>query len=400
MEHWLIPVSRAAAKISTDDERLTVLHQNLLQASCKINTEHLPSKLALAYKHFKGRPAAITSSASDSQDFMSIAHNQASIRINIPLNLHSTVVTLTQKKGSDEIEVTSYMRGSDDPRGEHLHFFKAFAEIADIPLTDHLIFQTDLKAVFIVKDEDKIELLAKAIYNLNAGTIQGGYKNNFKSLVSVFLKSNNNSPSNKQEKKAISEKIAAHFWLQLEKTGKLPEGFRDQDTAYGILDLLESKNELSKLIDRILDEIDGKDKSDFSEIFPFCVFDREDLSIEMHKKLAWEVLKDQVISIEDIRQEAREELFAKLFRQLPQQAVYYCDDCFDLFAKLMDEKLGKNKVLLTSEAKLLAELVKGKNPHENWKSVLGVIINDPARKKVFDESEREKLQAICDSESV
>lgn len=413
VQHWLIPISHGAlAKIKTLDQRLTVLHQNLLLASSKTNQgsskinieEHLPSKLAFAYKHFKKRPAAKTFSM-DNHDFMSISHNQASVRINIPLNFHSTVVTLTQKKGSDEIEVTICMRGSDNPRGEHLYLFKAFAEIADIPLTDHLIFQNDLKVVFTVKDEAKIELLAKAIYNVNEGTIVGSRIDNIKTLKSIFLK-NKVQPRNRQvsfqnrqlspEEIAISDKVANHFWPHLERTGKLPQGFSDYETADGIWDLFEKNKDLEKIINRVIDEIDGKlDKSDFSKFFSFRVLELSELPIETHRKVAWEILKDKIISPEDIREEVREELFAKLFYEFPEQAQYYCDNYFDLFARLMDETLKEKETVTDGQAKLLAELVKEKNPAENWKIALRAIINDSVRKNIFSTIELDKLQEIC-----
>lgn len=383
VQHWLIPISHGKiAKISTTDQRLTVLHQNLLQASApKINKKHLPSKLAMAYQHLGRKPSA-KMYKEDSQDHIFIGNDQASVRINIPLYCHSTVVTLTQKKGSDEIEVTVYMRGFDNNRGIHLDFFKIFAEIAEIPfipLGEGHKFQTDLKVVFTVKDEEKMKMLGQAIYNLNDDTNK--VMNEFESLKEALDTGSDNLKIDDDGCIVLdpetTDKIAICLWNHLEQMNKLPHGFYSFGVINCIWNFLKKKNQLEKISSKVIDEAKGlQPKSDFTRYFLKKVI--EFLPIETSKEIIWKIMTTDVITSTDIPEAIREELYTRLFNEFPENAIkaIHTKNCFDLFVNLMDKILEDTNVILSQEkGELLNKLaIKYQNQNkpipDNWRKQL------------------------------
>lgn len=365
VQHWIIPVSPGAlGRIQNEDERLTVLHQNLLQAASNANRNCLPSSLAFAYENFN-RKARAERFGDNSQDYISINNQQASVRINIPLNLHSTVVTLTQKKGCDAIEVMVYMRGSDNYRSQHLNIFKIFGEIADIPLMDYHIFQTDLKVVFSVKEKEKIKLLGKAVYTINSSTIRNSGTRNFNILISIFIE-NSTVLLRKKRLNAndveIIDKIASYLWNHLERTNQLLEGFSHDEAIECIWDFLEKHKQLDKISNKLLAEIEGREpKSDFGH---FKIRALKILPIDVSKKIIWEELTTGYLMWEEIPETMREGFAGQLFYKAPEVAIKYCEEeeYLNCFISLMDKKLDESEIHETHEIRLFTQLA------QNYKS--------------------------------
>ena len=58
------------------------------------------------------------------------------MKVNIPLNYHSSVIAFHQKKNSDQVGITFFSRSSDNDQGKYLDFFRAFAIAADITILE------------------------------------------------------------------------------------------------------------------------------------------------------------------------------------------------------------------------------------------------------------------------
>jgi len=316
VQHWLIPVSRGAlSTVETDDQLLTVIHQNLLQATSYKSLDNLPIKLPKqlqeAYEIFKKQARCSAKRFGEDRGlFISFGREQVSIKVNIPLNYHSNVVTFHQKKGEEQIEVTAYYRGSDNDRGMHLNFFKVFSSLTRIALIDSEHTKPDLKVVFTVKNQEEAQLLSKAIHEINAAFSGSG--DDLSRLARII--------GGKKEKEAMFQKIIAYLWEELKRSGTLihiSTGGVLQNQLWGFL---KEKNLLPELVDRAVLELEGKlPFTDFGAEFQRKLF--KYLPPEQCKAMIWQsLLGNQKVSLHLIPSEVSNELLKKLCEENPIKA--------------------------------------------------------------------------------
>lgn len=351
VQHWLTPISHGAlATISTDDQRLTVLHQNLLQAAAFGNTESLPLKLFTFYNIFNDKLILNAKRFSGNKGtFISVGKSQASIRINIPLNYHSSIVTLNQKKGSGNCEVTFYMRASDNWRGKHLDFFVMFSHLAGITVKNSTIISSDLKIVFSIEKEAQASLLSRAINHINAISI-GGNSSTKRSLQWVFDPDEKNS-------KEIDTQIWMYLWEKLKKTGILLDA--DDNTQQNLYRFLKNNNQLDELVNRVIEElVDEKPESDFMQFTKLVL---KNLPNEKCEAIVWRNLtKGHSLSPYEIPKNALnnllkrlfEEQFAKAKEYYKKKAPYYREE-LGIFIELMNAKLKAGGIKTCDEIELL-----------------------------------------------
>ncbi len=274
VEHWLGPRSACAADvpIRTEDQRLTVIHQNLLLACAPpfdALVEYLPATLASAYHLFtKHNPFIAQKFGNDAKTFASIREDRASFTVNIPLNYHSSIMTFEQHKGSNAIHCSAYWKGNDKSQSVCLEFLQAAALLSGFELKNYAIIDEDLKVSFIARNERQQALLSRAIHYANSITL--GAVNNLKQLR-YFLRSegyealsnDEQARENSDIKKRVLEFAWNHFietermlWL-LEKRLK-PFCGNKKEIHKKIANELKSLKLYRRFHARVMDEAEGK----------------------------------------------------------------------------------------------------------------------------------------------
>lgn len=351
VQHWLLPLSHGAlGRIETDDQRLTVIHQNLLQAASIGELDHFPLKLRAVYEIFENqRTTSAKRFSSNSGTFISFEKDRASIRINIPLNFHSTVVTLNQRKLHNEIEVIVYFRASDNWRGQHLNYFRCFSYLTGISLVDSEIASSDLKVVFHLKNEEQATLLAKAINQINASSLT--ISDDIYGLCFLL------DPEEKCPE-AIEERITTFLWEELNRSGQFLH-LSGMNTKTMMQEFLEKNHLFSQLVDRVILELIGKHPlTDFGREFQKIVLKK--LPIEKAKEIIWINLNgDQTIYVHNIPESIQDELLTRLFEENPNKTRQMCRHSFypEIFTKLMTLNLEGKGLKTVEEAALLFRMV-------------------------------------------
>jgi hypothetical protein len=355
VQHWLIPISRGAlAYLKTADQKLTVIHQNLLQAAAYGKVEQLPKNLKTTYGIFKqyGNTEAKRFSG-DQGVYIAISKEEASVKINIPLNFHSTVVTFSQKKGKEEIDATIYFRASDNDRTGHAEFFQMFSNLTGVPLKDVTALDRDLKVVFTIKNEREAILLSRAIRSMNSMTLTN--INYLRALTNILLDPNEESEAKFQKKE---EEILEHFWGLFRNSGVCFSSLR-----YDLVYFLTTKNRLSELTTFVLQELKGeRPKNDFSHHI-FVGETLKELPVEEAKILIENDLRgEQTIDVFNIPENIREELLLKLFEEYPLKALTICTQwvAAEIFKEKLSLKLESKEGLTLNERKLLFVLAADK----------------------------------------
>lgn len=360
VQHWMHPISHGAlAKIETDDQRLTVLHQNLLQAAAYGDIHQLPTQLAKAYKIFiKNLKCEAKRNGMETGTFISISKEEISVRINIPLNFHSSVVTLSQKKEDDKIKVTLYLRGSDNYQGKHHDFFKLFSSFYGIPLIDSQEHETDLKVVFLLDTGKGFKLLSRAINSVNGMSIYS--VNHIDFFLSLYKEEN---------KKAILDKLSGRLWDYFKVSGKFLNiiGYDQYDMIWDYLKAHDMNSEMELITTRVIKEIIGELPSTFFRLDFRHVL--KTLPFEKFKEVLWvDLMKEKFISRYYIPKEYQVKIDTALFKEHPERVLSFVDKDLRLIIDLMNSKLEAGVLESREEAHLLFHLAlkyKGNIP-EKW----------------------------------
>ncbi|GAB4237657.1 MAG: hypothetical protein Tsb0021_17450 [Chlamydiales bacterium] len=354
LESWLYPVSRGQlAALTNPDHKLTVIHQNLLQAASCGRQEQLPSLLARFYSYFKmWNYTSAKRFTEDTGTFISINEHQASIKHNIPLNFHSTVVSLSQKRGENRVLIDACFRGSDNNRGGHLNFFRLFSALTKIPMTDSQTINNSLKVSFSVQTDDEVHLVSYAIDLLNNFSLNN--LDEIKALQNVL-----NVLVKKSKKEAI-DAIYDAVWRHLRETGELL--YLGKDLSKKIWKYVKKHGFENSLIERVKQEISGyRTETDFFKRFAKKVLNK--LPEEEWSPLLWKDLTGlQKIDVFHLPEEIADKLLPRLFDEYPKKAAdFYIMGYPKIYPKLMNQKLQKNELKSKDEIYLLIMLIlKGK----------------------------------------
>lgn len=177
---WIIPQGHGSpGKIRSNDERLTIVHQNLLQASFPPSSETeglLPNALSNALSIFKPVNFQIYAKRYSHENgcFVVLSDEVAKVKINVPINLHSFVIEMTQKRGSENIEASCFWRASDNARTHYVDGLKAVCAMTGLTLKSFHVIGSDLKADFICQNEKDLVWLREAV-NLTISDVIGSY---------------------------------------------------------------------------------------------------------------------------------------------------------------------------------------------------------------------------------
>lgn len=192
LAHWLVPRGHVFVPIETDDQRLSVIHQNLLKAigpNVYSIRPHLPTALAEAVEIFREEHLSIVKRfEKDKGEFAQFTPTYASVTINVPLNFHSFVLTMRKAQGSETLDFIAEWRASDNFQGYHLDFFHALAEFDPlIQIKSSYISGDELKVVFSVSDEAQTRAVCRAIYCANDASL---HSHSARSALKVYLSPN------------------------------------------------------------------------------------------------------------------------------------------------------------------------------------------------------------------
>lgn len=341
LQHWLVPRGVVNVPIHTNDQRLTVIHQNLLKAigpNFSDIAPILPCALASAVETFRATHSDVTKRFGEHKGiFAMMTDSSASVVINIPLNYHSFVLTIRQNKGSEELEFTAEWRGSDNWQGAHLSFFEALADLSDLTVQSSFIVDSDLKIVFAVCGKSQIEMLSKAIFRVNVGTVH--VQDYFSSLAILLHPRKLEGKTWKHKKLELREtedRILDHIWKRFEETGEINSVFQraleDHADSY-----LEERGLLSTVIEQMSAELEGRASGEkYLKLFADSIL--ESVPLERRKELFWSNLIGPQLVIYTIAfpDELKGEMLARLQKEAPEKFEEYC--LKDSFAKMNLEK--------------------------------------------------------------
>lgn len=341
VQHWLVPRSPVYMPIYNDDQRLTIIHQNLLKVcgpSFKTVAPILPLKLAAAVETFRNENSNIAKRFCDDKGiFASLLEERALVTINIPLNYHSFVVTLQQRKNSEEIEFIAHWRGSDNWRGQHLPFFQAVAALTGIALKNFSIATNDLTVTLLAKSDKQIETLSRAIFFVNSDATS------FNSLVRLMQPKKLPKTGREELKKQTSYLILDHFWKVFAESGHMDPIAKNHFEYGDGIDYLKEKNLLPEITARVVDELEGKRaKRVYSQTFLQYVL--ETLPSERMEEVIWNnLIGPQSISLYEIPDSCKNRLFRRLYlEQIEKYTAFKQKYSFSpLFIKEIEEAGGE-----------------------------------------------------------
>ncbi len=325
VQHWLIPLPSHRPTIKTDDEALTVLHQNLLQLSSPPAadvTRFLPGPLALTVESFQKNRSDL---GRRSATFVSMSDEKATVTMNVPLNLHSFVVTLQQTRGSEELTISAYWRGSDNPQVAHLEFIKVFSALSGISIKSYSIHNTSLKVVFSIRGCEQIDLLTKAIFHVNRLTLsRSDYLEALIELVHPEqIVAESESAEWDQETKETKMRIFDYMWNQFVATEQeMPWWFKNIFKKSGYL---TERGLLPQVICRVKEELQGiRLSSGYEKMFTGIVL--RTMSVEELNEVQWlNIIGPQTLSCDYLEDGYRNGLFKRLCQEAPLKAVSFCE---------------------------------------------------------------------------
>lgn len=334
LQHWLVPRGVVNVPIHKNNQRLTVVHQNLLKAigpNFSDIAPILPSALASAVETFQTTHLDISKRFTTHKGiFAMITDSSASVVINIPLNYHSFVLTIRQNKGSEKLEFTAEWRGSDNYQGAHLSFFEALADLSGLAVQSSFIVGADLKIAFKICEKSQIEILSKAIFYVNVGTLHT--QDYFDSLVTLLHPRKLEAKTWKDKKlelKETKDKILDHIWKKFETTGEINSVFQRALEKYADITYFEKKGLLFKVIEQMSAELEGRASGEkYLKLFATSIL--ESLPLERRKELMWSNLMGPQLVIFTIAfpDELMGELLARLQKEAPEKFEEYCSKDF------------------------------------------------------------------------
>lgn len=334
LQHWLVPRGVVNVPIHTNDQRLTVVHQNLLKAigpNFSDIAPMLPSALASAVETFRTTHSDIAKRFGQHQGiFAAMTDSSASVIINIPLNYHSFVLTIRQNKGSEELEFTAEWRGSDNWQGAHLSFFEALADLSDLTVQSSFIVDSDLKIVFAVCGKSQIEMLSQAIFRVNVGSL---HSQNYFGYLAILLHPRKlvgqTWKDRKLELRETEDKILDHIWKRFEEYGEINSVFQSALEDHADATYLEERGLLSKVIEQMSAELEGRASGKkYLELFANSIL--ESLPLERKKELFWSNLTGPQLVIFTIAfsDELKGEMLERLQKEAPEKFEKYCLEDF------------------------------------------------------------------------
>lgn len=335
VQHWIVPKSRCAPrKFPNDDVRFSIVHQNLLRAATLPLTPDLlallPRTLANAVKTFQSTTVEARRHREDSAEFLSLQDESAAVTFNIPLNIHSFVLTIQQNRGSEALEFQAFWKGNDNCQGGHLPFIQLLCFVAGIGIKSTSQRKTDLQVCFLAADTQQVSQVCRAIHRINSMSL--GCKSYFSALAWV-LHPRPEKLEGLSYEKAVEEmretrtRVVEAIWTQLVNTGTLPDFICHDLGEASVTNLfsrryLEEKGALSMVVTRVIEELEGKcPASAFSERFFDLTF--ETLSEADKKELIWNVLASGREYRHEIPRSHEAEIIKRLYCEKPGVAHEY-----------------------------------------------------------------------------
>jgi len=332
LQHWLVPRGVVNVPVHTNDQRLTVIHQNLLKAigpNFADIAPILPSALASAVETFRATHSDVTKRFGEHKGiFAMMTDSSASVIINIPLNYHSFVLTIRQNKGSEALEFTAEWRGSDNCQGAHLSFFEALADLSSqCAVQSSFTVGSDLKIIFSVQGRSEVEMLSKAIFHVNAGTV---YSQNYFDTLAFLLHPTklDDKTWEEQDEELIETKhrILDHIWKRFEETGEINNGvFQTILESRFTSRYLDKRGLLPKVIEQMTAELEGRIAGEkYLRSFDKSIL--KSLPLERRKELFWRNLigPQIVIFTTAFPDELKGEMLARLQKEALEKFEEYC----------------------------------------------------------------------------
>lgn len=322
IQHWIVPQGHgSASEIESHDQRLTIIHQNLMQAISLPPSKEveglLPEMLAKALSLFKENPHMPSAKRFDNECglFFSLSDDCVKVKMNIPLNYHSFVAEFSQRKGSSEIEINAYWRASDKNRTSYLDFLQAFSHLTGISLKSFEIHQRDLQATFIGKNEKELSAISKAI----AMTLSDlyGMSNPLKELI-ILIK--NFDPEFSLSKEAAKEKVISFSLQRYLNQGVLPNFIHEGDLAH-----FDEHPVHLEVCEKVLTELKTESFDFFGSSCRRLLFDvLKRLSEKKRLEVIWEDLNShQRINPRWIQKMIGLDVFKRLIAENPRKGASY-----------------------------------------------------------------------------
>lgn len=381
LEHWLVPLSPVYRAIENEDQRLTVIHQNLLQAAQPAFSSTLatllPRTLRRALQLFEkyNKPDLVKRFAENIGTFVAFSSEKASVRINVPLNYHSFVATISQNRGSDSLEVIAYWRGSDNWQGSHKDFLHLLCTLTGIGFEGHTIKGSDLKVVFSVHNEDHMRVLCKAILSVNWMSLH--IKSYFRTLVQLICpKKLSNEPKeirdqiNQETEYKIFDAVWSEFLVTNEMSSVIRERF--QNPSPSVRQYFTERGLLPQIQAQVVAEL----KADKSGVFVknFLRFMKKIAPQEIKEAIWYNLTHSQTIWPFEIHKSYRKAFLMRLFTEFPSEALAYCKKhkyFVEYFEPVIEEMVSTGSPKSAYEAELIALIAKKmRNAPDAWREAL------------------------------
>ncbi|MEM7175210.1 MAG: PEP/pyruvate-binding domain-containing protein, partial [Chlamydiota bacterium] len=172
LESWIINGTISSSKkesfIRNNNELLTVIHQNLLKITTANEEKLLPKSFLEKYEIFKKvHVLKARRGVGNNGVFVFVEENKIYLKINIPLNLHSSIVTIEQEKEKSEATLTLNMRASDNYRSIHYNYFNILYDLSGIEILSNNKVNKNLEVKFKLKNNTELINLSCAIRELH-----------------------------------------------------------------------------------------------------------------------------------------------------------------------------------------------------------------------------------------
>lgn len=170
VSRWLFPYPNLDAydKLQTYNERLSVLHQNLIILNTYAGYSPIPASFQKAIDFFD-QVVSIKHKHTNRTNSWSVKYESLCIKISkhFPLNIHSANVEIGQKKNSSEFHIDFEIKRSDNWQSQHISALKVLSYLyPQIQLIERYASEGDLKVELIAPDLESINIIAVCINNI------------------------------------------------------------------------------------------------------------------------------------------------------------------------------------------------------------------------------------------
>jgi hypothetical protein len=325
VQHWLVPTSQGRMPIRTDDERLTVIHQNLLKASGPglFQIEPLLSPALIGALNIFQLESQAKRNSEANGIFVSMSEEKIGITINIPLNYHSVVVTITQKRGSDAVDFMVHWRGADKGAINYGVFFELVASLTGATMKGQTREGEDSTFFLTAKDKRQAIYLSRAIRAVNGGSVTNF--DPYFALTCMYHPTAGREPTMEELNKLIgqtAEKVLNRVWAQFKCTGDMPQLIQNK-LQYDSPWYLEKNNLIPEIVSNVTAELTGQQPmSLYSKLFLSIAL--KAMPLEEQKEVLWNNLTGiQTIMPYQIPDKCKQELFSRLRSEAPEKATSY-----------------------------------------------------------------------------